>query len=58
MSRVGRVDHAGVASAFAYGGAATLLAALVAFLVGPKQAEQSAPVSACQQSRPIGRLAH
>ena len=33
------VDHAGVASAFAYGGAATLLAALVAFARGPKQAE-------------------
>lgn len=32
------VDHAGVASAFAYGGVATLLAALVAFLMGPKQA--------------------
>ncbi|TPO01123.1 MFS transporter [Mesorhizobium sp. B1-1-5] len=34
------VDHAGVASAFAYGGVATLLAALVAFLMGPKQAAE------------------
>ncbi|RRH89406.1 MFS transporter [Mesorhizobium tamadayense] len=33
------VDHAGVASAFAYGSAATLLAALVTFAIGPKQAE-------------------
>ncbi|MCZ8547027.1 MFS transporter [Mesorhizobium qingshengii] len=33
------VDHAGVASAFAYCGAATLLAAIVVFLRGPKQAE-------------------
>ncbi|CAN7624328.1 MFS transporter [Mesorhizobium sp. LjNodule214] len=32
------VDHAGVASAFAYCGTATLLAALVAFLLGPKRA--------------------
>ncbi|MFK0689048.1 MFS transporter [Mesorhizobium sp. IMUNJ 23033] len=32
------VDHAGVASAFAYCGTATLLAALVAFLLGPKSA--------------------
>ena len=30
------VDHAGVASAFAYGAAATLLAALVSFAVGPE----------------------
>ncbi|CEJ10493.1 Purine ribonucleoside efflux pump NepI [bacterium YEK0313] len=30
------VDHAGVASAFGYAGAATLLAALTAFLLGPK----------------------
>ncbi|WP_217578517.1 MFS transporter [Mesorhizobium sp. GbtcB19] len=34
------VDHAGVASAFGYSGAATLLAALVAFLMGPKQAAE------------------
>ncbi|WP_027165446.1 MFS transporter [Mesorhizobium sp. WSM3224] len=34
------VDHAGVATAFAYGGVATLLAALVAFLMGPKQAAE------------------
>ncbi|MBZ9998310.1 MFS transporter [Mesorhizobium sp. BH1-1-4] len=33
------VDHAGVASAFAYCGIATLLAAIVVFLRGPKQAE-------------------
>ncbi|RUV42950.1 MAG: MFS transporter [Mesorhizobium sp.] len=33
------VDHAGVASAFGYGAMATLLAALVTFAVGPKQAE-------------------
>ncbi|RWF15462.1 MAG: MFS transporter [Mesorhizobium sp.] len=33
------VDHAGVASAFAYSAAATLLAALVTFAVGPRQAE-------------------
>jgi predicted MFS family arabinose efflux permease len=33
------VDHAGVASALAYGGAATLLAALTTFLIGPKPAE-------------------
>ncbi|CAN7335479.1 MFS transporter [Mesorhizobium amorphae] len=32
------VDHAGVASAFAYCGTATLLAALVAFLLGPTSA--------------------
>ncbi|RWF38525.1 MAG: MFS transporter, partial [Mesorhizobium sp.] len=32
------VDHAGVASAFAYCGIATLLAALVAVLMGPKRA--------------------
>ncbi|RJT40232.1 MFS transporter [Mesorhizobium waimense] len=32
------VDHAGVASAFAYCGTATLLAALVTFLLGPKRA--------------------
>ncbi|MEO5759291.1 MAG: MFS transporter, partial [Mesorhizobium sp.] len=31
------VDHAGVASAFAYCSAATLLAAVVVFLLGPKQ---------------------
>ncbi|WP_192180586.1 MFS transporter [Mesorhizobium amorphae] len=31
------VDHAGVASAFAYCGTATMLAALVAFLLGPKR---------------------
>lgn len=35
------VDHAGVASAFAYCGAATLLAALVAFLLGPKTSNQA-----------------
>ena len=34
------VDHAGVATAFAYSGVATLLAALVAFLMGPKQAAE------------------
>lgn len=34
------VDHAGVASAFAYGGVATLLAALVTFAMGPKQAAE------------------
>ncbi|SFP66505.1 Major Facilitator Superfamily protein [Mesorhizobium sp. NFR06] len=34
------VDHAGVATAFAYGGVATLLAALVAFLRGPEQAAE------------------
>ncbi|ESY71280.1 MULTISPECIES: hypothetical protein [unclassified Mesorhizobium] len=33
------VDHAGVATAFAYCGAATLLAAVVVFLRGPKRAE-------------------
>ncbi|RVA70526.1 MFS transporter, partial [Mesorhizobium sp. M7A.F.Ca.CA.001.08.2.1] len=33
------VDHTGVASAFAYCGAATLLAASVVFLRGPKQTE-------------------
>ncbi|MGX8011906.1 MFS transporter [Mesorhizobium sp. ORM8.1] len=33
------VDHAGVASAFAYSAVATLLAALVAFLMGPRQAQ-------------------
>lgn len=33
------VDHTGVASAFAHCGAATLLAASVVFLRGPKQAE-------------------
>lgn len=33
------VDHAGVASAFAYCGVATLLAAVVVFLLGPKRAE-------------------
>jgi len=33
------VDHAGVASAFAYCGIATLLAALVALLMGPKRAD-------------------
>jgi DHA1 family purine ribonucleoside efflux pump-like MFS transporter len=33
------VDHAGVASAFAYSAVATLLAALVAFLMGPQQAQ-------------------
>jgi len=33
------VDHAGVANAFAYSAAATLLAALVAFLMGPRQAQ-------------------
>ncbi|RAZ92200.1 MFS transporter [Mesorhizobium hawassense] len=33
------VDHAGVASAFAYGAVATLLAALVTFAMGPKRAE-------------------
>ncbi|UCI08936.1 MFS transporter [Mesorhizobium sp. B1-1-8] len=33
------VDHAGVASAFAYSAAATLLAALVAFLMGPRQTD-------------------
>ncbi|RWC93575.1 MAG: MFS transporter, partial [Mesorhizobium sp.] len=32
------VDHAGVASAFVYCGIATLLAALVAVLMGPKRA--------------------
>jgi DHA1 family purine ribonucleoside efflux pump-like MFS transporter len=31
------VDHAGVASAFAYCGSATLLAAVVVFLLGPKR---------------------
>jgi predicted MFS family arabinose efflux permease len=35
------VDHAGVASAFAYCAAATLLAALVAFLLGPKTSNQA-----------------
>ena len=35
------VDHAGVASAFAYCGAATLLAALVAFFLGPKTSNQA-----------------
>ncbi|PAQ09023.1 MFS transporter [Mesorhizobium temperatum] len=34
------VDNAGVASAFAYCGIATLLAALAAFLLGPKAAER------------------
>jgi predicted MFS family arabinose efflux permease len=33
------VDHTGVASAFAYCSIATLLAAIVVFLRGPKQAE-------------------
>jgi len=33
------VDHAGVASAFAYSAVATLLAAVVAFSIGPKRAE-------------------
>ncbi|RVD71886.1 MFS transporter [Mesorhizobium sp. M4A.F.Ca.ET.029.04.2.1] len=33
------VDHAGVASAFAYCGIATLLAALVAVLMGPRRAD-------------------
>jgi DHA1 family purine ribonucleoside efflux pump-like MFS transporter len=33
------VDHVGVASAFAYCGIATLLAALVALLMGPKRAD-------------------
>ncbi|RWA67959.1 MFS transporter [Mesorhizobium sp.] len=33
------VDHAGVASAFAYGALATLLAALVTFAIGPRQAQ-------------------
>ncbi|MEZ2332434.1 MFS transporter [Mesorhizobium sp. RCC_202] len=33
------VDHAGVASAFAYSAIATLLAAIVAFSIGPKRAE-------------------
>lgn len=33
------VDHAGVASAFAYCGTATLLAALAAFFLGPKAAD-------------------
>jgi predicted MFS family arabinose efflux permease len=35
------VDHAGVASAFTYCAAATLLAALVAFLLGPKTSNQA-----------------
>jgi predicted MFS family arabinose efflux permease len=33
------VDHAGVASAFAYCGAATLLAALTVFVLGPKRVD-------------------
>ncbi|ESX26905.1 hypothetical protein X767_06285 [Mesorhizobium sp. LSJC264A00] len=33
------VDNAGVASAFAYCGAATLLAAIVVFARGPKRVE-------------------
>jgi DHA1 family purine ribonucleoside efflux pump-like MFS transporter len=33
------VDHAGVASAFAYCGIATLLAASAAFFLGPKSSE-------------------
>jgi predicted MFS family arabinose efflux permease len=35
------VDHAGVASAFAYCGTATLLAALVAFFLSPKTSNQA-----------------